>query len=75
MSDFTADPSNQCIGKACHKNKAGAMQQCRSANDALIAYRCPHCKGWHVGHDIARVAKRQHFGIPHRRRYKNKPEH
>jgi hypothetical protein len=22
----------------------------RSAFDIIVAYKCPHCSGWHIGH-------------------------
>lgn len=37
-------------GKVRHSSQAGAIiAMKRLKNNALNSYRCPHCKGWHLG--------------------------
>jgi hypothetical protein len=39
-----------CNGKVAHPNRDAAMIAARRArNVGLSAYRCPHCKQWHLG--------------------------
>lgn len=44
----------QCTGKHRFPNKHMAAQVARKTSQrhgqALGAYECPHCGGWHVGH-------------------------
>lgn len=47
-----------CEGKQRHVDQAGAVAHMislkRIGDSNLNSYKCPHCKGWHVGHRMAR---------------------
>jgi len=43
-----------CDGKVAHERKADAVAHAndlwRRLKARVRAYKCPHCKKWHVGH-------------------------
>lgn len=54
----------QCLYKTRHSSRKGAFAEaknCRVSGD-VQTYKCPHCKGWHIGHATGRVLKRQFQG-------------
>lgn len=47
------DPARQCHGKRGYSSKAQAKKSGRRAErivGRLVAYRCPHCDLFHLGH-------------------------
>lgn len=60
--------ANQCVGKRRHSTKLGAIIEAKRAHETgLTAYPCSFCGGWHCGHAIGAVAKREFQGIRRRR--------
>lgn len=48
----------QCIGKNAHKSRGAALSEAKKSKEiGLDAYRCPHCRKWHVGHSSGRALK------------------
>lgn len=53
---MTRTQARSCTGKQRHHSKAAADAHraalIRSGGSRLVivVYRCPHCRGWHVGH-------------------------
>ena len=49
-----------CDGKRREPNKLAARLAAERVGDPdLSAYRCPHCGGWHVGHNrVVRAPRR-----------------
>lgn len=48
-----------CKGKVRHRNKHCADLALAAVNHAgMTAYKCPHCYGYHLGHDPTRAADR-----------------
>ena len=42
----------QCSGKFAYETKTRAkraLRRMRSRNRRIVAYRCPHCSGFHLG--------------------------
>lgn len=55
------NPLAQCVGKCRHKTFTGALIERQRAKDlSLSVYRCPHCRGWHIGHASGAVLKRMY---------------
>lgn len=48
------DRMRQCDGKEKYDRAAGearaAVRRKIERNKQLVAYECPHCKSWHIGH-------------------------
>lgn len=47
--------SVQCLGKqsfasAVLAQKVAGRKTRRSSRQGMNAYRCPHCRAWHIGH-------------------------
>lgn len=52
---FRGDPEKQCRGKRGYRTKKQAKQRIRqmqSRSGDLVVYLCPHCGGFHIGHDV-----------------------
>jgi hypothetical protein len=52
-NDSVYDPARQCNGKMGYASKAKAKRHGRRAEGKigrLVAYRCPHCRLFHLGH-------------------------
>lgn len=52
-NDFVRSPEVQCEGKHGYRSKAEAKRYARRAEHRLgrlVAYRCPHCELFHLGH-------------------------
>ena len=48
-----------CTGKMKHPDKRVALAALRNMNNAQMeAYRCRHCKGWHIGRTAGRLMLR-----------------
>jgi hypothetical protein len=47
-----------CLGKHKHNSKGAAEAHLRAmekvSQDEMVAYVCPFCRKWHVGHQIKR---------------------
>lgn len=57
VSTFIGDVDRQCAGKRTYIAKRDAKAAARGAERFLgrmVAYRCPHCTRWHVGHPVKR---------------------
>lgn len=58
MSSKRRKRRDECSGKIRHADRGAAEAALRGRQRALIvgkhdamrAYLCPHCKGWHTGH-------------------------
>ena len=48
-----------CVGKTAHETKAGALKQVRHVKKGgpVVAYRCAHCRRWHIGRVMKRMWK------------------
>lgn len=56
--DDQALPIGICTGKALFHNRCDAQQMAnrmtRSKGVGIVAFRCDHCRGWHVGRNLRR---------------------
>ena len=49
------DPRSQCAGKKTYKTKGQAkLAARRRGNYRIEAYRCPHCRFYHLGRKLPR---------------------
>lgn len=58
--------SRACAGKVRHSRRrhaeiAARISGAHHADLTLVAYQCPHCGGWHVGHPRKGDQRRLHF--------------
>jgi hypothetical protein len=43
-----------CWRKVAHTTEARAAREAARLRSGAHAYRCPHCRKWHVGHSYSR---------------------
>lgn len=54
LPNATRPIERQCVGKKGYRTKKAAklhIRRMKARDGELCAYRCPHCRGFHVGHN------------------------
>ena len=50
---------NCCKGKARHRDRTSAIIALKRINNhGLSGYKCPYCKGWHIGNNPKKIQLR-----------------